>query len=266
MPPATDELTFDLADVWRVFRRSWWVIALAVLVAAGTAATVSAWAIPPVYRATATAIVLRPEASGPDAGTLSLNRQLTNTFVRLGISRGVLAAAGKRFSPAIDAEILRSRVQVAALAGTELVEIRAEAHRPEEAAALANAVAAALGAEVQRLYRVDLFQLLDPARPPAAPIRPNVLLNVAVAAMLGAMGGAGLAFLREALDNRLRTEADVERLLGVPCLGAVPEVRPRNRRLPLEIIEPPVAFTRRPALARPTLTYPRVVDRAAGAR
>src|SRR5207302_2465218 len=46
--------------------------------------------------------------------------------------------------------------------------------------------------------------------------------KVTLASVLGVLGGAGLAFFLEYLDDTLRTPENAERLLGVPALVAVP--------------------------------------------
>jgi capsular polysaccharide biosynthesis protein len=54
------------------------------------------------------------------------------------------------------------------------------------------------------------------------PIRPKSRLIWALSAVVGLALGIGVAFLTDALDNRVRTPDDIERVLGVPILGLVP--------------------------------------------
>ncbi|WP_332658283.1 GumC family protein [Brevundimonas sp.] len=64
--------------------------------------------------------------------------------------------------------------------------------------------------------------IVDAARPPGAPSSPRLLINLAIAAVIG-LGLAIIAvFIIEALDETLATPEDVENKLQVPVLGAVP--------------------------------------------
>src|SRR4029450_4285564 len=53
------------------------------------------------------------------------------------------------------------------------------------------------------------------------PDHPNALLNTAVAALLGLIVAACLAFLLELLDNRMRTAKRVEEFTGMPALATI---------------------------------------------
>jgi len=65
--------------------------------------------------------------------------------------------------------------------------------------------------------------ILDRAEVPRQPSKPNKRLNLMLGALLGLMGGLGLALLLEHLDNTLRTPEEVERYLRLPNLVVVPD-------------------------------------------
>lgn len=66
--------------------------------------------------------------------------------------------------------------------------------------------------------------IVDRAVPPEEPSKPNVLINMVLAAALGLGLGILAAFAAEALDESLTTPEDVEGKLSVPVLGAIPEL------------------------------------------
>src|SRR5260370_7850282 len=57
---------------------------------------------------------------------------------------------------------------------------------------------------------------------PASPARPNKTRDIALAFLFGLVGGIGLAFLREYMDNTVKTPDDVEALSRLPSLAVVP--------------------------------------------
>jgi capsular exopolysaccharide synthesis family protein len=62
------------------------------------------------------------------------------------------------------------------------------------------------------------------ATPPDRPIRPNTLLNTSVAGMLGLVLAITGIFIRETLDDTLKSPDDVTRQLGLPILGLIAHI------------------------------------------
>jgi capsular exopolysaccharide synthesis family protein len=71
-------------------------------------------------------------------------------------------------------------------------------------------------------------RVLQPAMVPDRPVKPNKPLTLAAALLVGCVLGIGFATLREWQDARLRTPDEIPALLGVPLVGAVPQI---NRSL-----------------------------------
>ena len=71
---------------------------------------------------------------------------------------------------------------------------------------------------------VNVVQI-EPAIPPLKPVSPKVLLNLALGFLLGAFGGLGLAFFLEYLDNSIQKPEDVERVMELPVLASIPELK-----------------------------------------
>ena len=69
---------------------------------------------------------------------------------------------------------------------------------------------------------VNNVSVIDRAEPPAKPSKPNLLLNLVIAALLGIGIGVLGALLFEAMDETLATPEDIEQKLGMPVLGVVP--------------------------------------------
>ena len=78
----------------------------------------------------------------------------------------------------------------------------------------------AMVAEESELGSVELVQS---AFVPSAPVRPNVKKNLILGLLLGLSFGIGLAFMKEAINTRLRRPEDVEER-GYNLLGVVPDM------------------------------------------
>jgi capsular exopolysaccharide synthesis family protein len=70
-------------------------------------------------------------------------------------------------------------------------------------------------------------EIIDVAEPENRPVSPNLFMNVLLSIFVGLGAGVGLAYFIEYLDTSIKTADDVERILGLPVLGLIPQkVRP----------------------------------------
>ncbi len=73
------------------------------------------------------------------------------------------------------------------------------------------------------LPKYSMVEIVDRAVPGLRPVRPNKPLNIAMGIIIGLVVGIGLAFFIEYLDTSVKTIDDVERTLGSPVLGVIPQ-------------------------------------------
>ena len=81
-----------------------------------------------------------------------------------------------------------------------------------------------------RMSEVDLASLvqanniwfIDRAVPIAEKVRPKLTTNLPMAFLIGLLGGIALAFFMEYVDSTIKSREDLEEVVGVPFLGAVP--------------------------------------------
>ncbi len=91
-------------------------------------------------------------------------------------------------------------------------------------------------ADLARMMRGNNIRIVDTAKDPGGPIRPRIPGNVAIGAIAGLVLGLALAWMRELLDNSVKTPQDLEEQLGATFLGLLPELaedterRPKGRR------------------------------------
>lgn len=86
--------------------------------------------------------------------------------------------------------------------------------------------------QLTKVQTSDSIILVEGAKLPTQPIRPRILVNTLLAAIVGALLALGLVFLIEYLDDRIKTPQDLSLVMDVPVLGAITRL-PQAGRKPL---------------------------------
>ncbi len=85
-------------------------------------------------------------------------------------------------------------------------------------------------AEVESDFRPANMRIVQSAEIPITPVKPNKLLNIGLSLLIGLSLGIGLAFFIEYLNNTINTAEDIERIVQLPSLGAIPSLESLTTR------------------------------------
>ena len=212
-----------------VLRKRWITVAVTVAVAL-LAAVAILLTMTPMYRASSQVYVAaRGDASLDDM------IQGSNFTVRKVKSYAELATSPRVLQPVIETvglddsvTSLAERVQAEQPEDTVLITLTVSDSSPEIAAQTADGIAESLSVVVPELERSSeetkapvAISLVRNATVPLQPVSPNTRLTIALGLLLGLFAGVGLAFLREVLDTRIRSQSDVEKLTDSSVIGAI---------------------------------------------
>lgn len=77
---------------------------------------------------------------------------------------------------------------------------------------------------LERRQKGEQFKVIDPARIPEKPFRPNIPRNLLIGFLLGMGIGFGVAFFREQVDRSFKDAEDLETTLGFKVLANIPKI------------------------------------------
>lgn len=219
-------MELDLKDIFKILRkRIWWIIAVVVLASAASWYYSTA-IMKPVYEASTKLIVKQSNSAITtlDLNEINLNLRLIDTYKEIIRTLAIMqVVADEHPEFGLTAEQLIGKVRVSSVNNTQVMTLIVEDSSYLRAAEIVNAVSYVFKEEVPKIMNVDNVSILNeaPLDIQPDPVRPNVLLNVAVAFVVSLMAVIGWAFLMEYLDDTIKTEQDVRDVLGLPTLTVV---------------------------------------------
>ncbi|MDI3340496.1 MAG: polysaccharide biosynthesis tyrosine autokinase [Sphaerobacter sp.] len=106
---------------------------------------------------------------------------------------------------------------------TAQAELRAlQAQLAQDQALYASLLEAQQRMDLAAAQSTTPIRVVEPAVPPTTSVKPRILLNTALAGVLGVLLAAGLVLVIGYLDDTVKTSEDVQRLSGRGALGLIP--------------------------------------------
>ncbi|MEH6840647.1 Wzz/FepE/Etk N-terminal domain-containing protein [Priestia megaterium] len=225
------EETISLRDLFQVLRKRLWLIALIAIVAATISAVISFFILTPVYQ-TSTQILVNQAKSEQqlyNAGAVQTNVQLISTYNDIIKSPAILDTVIEKLKLDGSAKSLSGQIQVTSAQNSQVALITVQDTNAKRATEIANTTASVFQQKVPKIMNmnIDNVSILSKADLAASksPVKPQPILNISIALVVGLMVGIGLSFLLEYLDNTLKTEQDIENILELPVMGVITNIK-----------------------------------------
>jgi capsular polysaccharide biosynthesis protein len=230
------EETISLKDIARTLRKRLRLIALIAAIAVAVSGIISYFILTPVYQASTQMLVNQKSSEQPvlDPNQIRTNVEMINTYKQIIQSPAILDIVVEELNLQQSTDTLKSKITVSSEQNSQVFNLTVEDEDPAQAVKLANAISETFSTEVTGLMNVDNVKILAPAvlTDNPSPINPKPLLNIAIALVVGLMAGVGIAFLLEYMDNTIKTEEDIQNILGLPVLGAIPKISVDDEKAP----------------------------------
>ena len=230
----TDEMEIDLAELFRVLLRKWWLIAVTALLATAIAIGVTKIAITPKYQSQAMIYILTKTTSVTSMVDLQIGEAITGDFEIIATSKPVIDAAIEEIKRTENVTFTRKDIKemlsITNEDDTRILMIRAIHENPEYACWVANAIADATSERMAEIMKSDPPTTVERAEVESVPVSPSLLKNAVIGFMLGAIAICGLLLVQFIMDDTIKTEDDIERYLGESTLVMIPNIKSKKEK------------------------------------
>lgn len=223
----------SLKDLWNIFTQRFFLMVLAAAVAIAGMFLISKISFTPRYESTATLYILNQnesESMSYTSESFSLALKVVSDCDYLLKSHAVLDAVIDELALDTTYEQLYRTITTSNPENTRILEVTAEAASPQGAKEIVDAICSigpekirdAMGFDQVNLYEYGILET-EPCN------RPGILAYL-LAGFIAAALVYAVFLLGFLMDDRIRTEEDVRRYLGLSILGAIPNANDTQKK------------------------------------
>jgi capsular polysaccharide biosynthesis protein len=225
-------MELELKQYFEIIVRRWWFIIIVVVLCCGSVSAYDYYSTQPLYEASTKLIVNNTNPiEGQvrlDTNEISSNIMIINTYKEI-IKTPAIMDKVIVTHPEINrsSQDLSNNVKVGSSANSQVMSISIRDYSYQQAVQTVNAISEVFKREVPLIMNVDNVTILSVANVSdhPDPVSPSLLVKNAIAFVISLIISFGIIFLREYLDDTIKSEEDVRVYLGKPTLAMVAKAK-----------------------------------------
>ena len=222
-----EEQVISLSEIFEAIRKRWIMIVAITLTATIISGVISFFVIDPVYEASTKVFIGKEESDDAayNSSDINMYQQLLQTYAQAIKTKDLVnrAISGLSYDE-LEASSVVDALTVNPISSTQILEIKYKSKDAEEAKDVLKGITDEFIVTAKELVPNGNVRVIEEVELPENPVSPNKKMNIAIAFLLGLMVSVGLVFLLEYLDNTYKNKEQLEKDLGIPVLGAIPDV------------------------------------------
>ncbi|HEO1971919.1 TPA: capsular biosynthesis protein CpsC [Streptococcus agalactiae] len=219
---ANTEVEINIFNLLKKLWKKKFLITFVAIAFATAGLFYSLFIVTPQYTSSTRIYVITPNNS-ITAQDLQAGSFLANDYKEIITSTDVLEKVISSEKLNYPSSQLLQKITVSILKDTRVISISVEDANPKMSQKLANSVREAAVSKIKAVTQVEDITTLEKGNLPKAPSSPNIKKNVLIGFIVGAGLSTIVLVIMGILDDRVNTEEDIEKALGLTSLGIVPD-------------------------------------------
>ena len=195
----------------------------------------------PIYQAQTTVVIAKSDGVNAENSSAVLNdinasQKLVTTYSEIAKSELVLNQVIENLGLQYTTSELSKNLTVKPLDNTSILSITVKDLNPKLASMIANEIAKVFSNEVKEIYKVENVTQLSVAVVPENPANNTLTRDLVLAAVIAIAGVTGFAFIRFYLDDSVKHNDDVEKIIGLPITARIMKIDAKTKKSGTELV------------------------------
>ena len=215
-PKAKD---IDLTELFQIIKQQLWIVVLITFIFSGLGYWYSNHHKVTLQYSSSTRLIV-----GATSDQMS-------TLLVMFTDPTILSKVNEKLSLKRPPGLLASEISATSINSSQVINLQVTDPDPRLAEEIANTDADIFAQEVPKLVNFNKIRQLTPAQVNLQPINQSPSNKYILYGLIaGLVLGIFLGFLRNSFDESIRSEKELERLLGLPVIGSISKMTQKNSR------------------------------------
>lgn len=226
-PQIEQDDEIDLLELFSILKAHIVAIIVVTVLAAVMGFLITEYAITPQYEASVNMIVnTRTDATvAVSNDNINSAKSLVSTYAIIIKSNTILNQVIADLSlKDMDYDTLAKKVSVEAIDDTQVMKVAVKDPDPGLARQIVKEIARISPEEIVDAVEAGSCKVVSQVRVSTDPVSPSLKKNVVIAAAAGFVLVVAIILLKSFLENYIVDDDDVQKYLGLPVLGVIPEI------------------------------------------
>lgn len=218
----------EISEIIDMMIRRWWIWAISAVIFSLVTFVYTEIFVDPLYKTDGSLYVnaQRTQQIDISTGDLSSSQELAKTYEEILRRRTFLAQISEDLDGRYSASELSGMISYSPINETQIMSVSVIGKVPQDVYDICHSVLIHAPDELIRVINAGSVKILDDGQIPAVPFSPNVKRDALIAFLAGMLVGAGIIFVLELFDTRIKTRDDIINKYSEPLLGEIPEMIP----------------------------------------
>lgn len=225
-----DSEEIDLSEIFVIIKRNILIILVSGLVLGILAFSYTKFAVKKQYVSSGTLIVnnRKSESNSVTNDEITSAKNLASVYSIViksePILNQVLTNLKLDTTENINTDQLSKLITVSSVDATQVMKVSVKTKDPKLSEQIANEVLKVSPEIIEETVEAGSVKVISQAKVNENAVSPNVIQNTLIAIILGFMLSVGAVLVINLLDKTFKDEEDIEKYLGLPLLGVIPNV------------------------------------------